>query len=459
MCATAPASISDSHRALVNVLYNYYHQDQLPRGTNLNPSIGGVRPNPAFGNIISTVTDAEIIRHELFVNFSLNLLKPGPTANTARFNWRRLAANGSYSYIRARRNAIGPFDVPATGTLDTEWGHGPADNPYRVNVGITSTQMKDLSVNLSLNASDGFPYTQTTGLDDNQDGLLNDRPAGVGIWMLRTSPVWSLNTRFTYNLPLPFSAAKAGGPTPPRYRASVYAAINNLTNHANLIGFSGVMTSPFFMTATAVQNPRKVDMGFTLSFSSEGLRPSDSPARSLARRFAGALRCHLRRSRGSLASARSHGSGFAPRTPQRAPSSGTYIELPVSSSVFMSLRIQAQPPVPSSENLLAIMAAMTWRALELVGHGEPAETGGDLLDFPRDAREALGLRLFRQQEAKGVHQLSRRVRFLDHAVDDDLRYAHRQHLGRRVRSCTRRPGAARTRRALVAVLHASIPAR
>ena len=225
-----------------------------------------MRPNPAFGNIISTVTDAEILRHELFINFSLNLLKPSPAGNTARFNWRRLAANGSYSYIRARRNAIGPFDVPASGTLETEWGHGPADNPYRVNVGITSTQMKNLSINLSLNASDGFPYTQTTGFDDNHDGLLNDRPAGVGIWMLRTTPVWSANTRVTYNIPLPFSAAKGGGPTPPRYRASVYAAVNNLTNHANLTGFSGVMTSPFFMTATAVQNPRKVDMGFNLSF-------------------------------------------------------------------------------------------------------------------------------------------------------------------------------------------------
>ena len=51
---------------------------------------------------------------------------------------------------------MGPFDVPATGTLATEWGNGPADNPYRVNVGVTSTQLKNLSVNLSLNASDGF---------------------------------------------------------------------------------------------------------------------------------------------------------------------------------------------------------------------------------------------------------------------------------------------------------------
>ncbi|HEX9367032.1 MAG TPA: TonB-dependent receptor, partial [Vicinamibacterales bacterium] len=65
-----------SPRASVNVLFNYYHQDQLPRGTNLNPPVDGVRPNPAFGNIIATVTDAEIIRHELYINFNLSLVMP-----------------------------------------------------------------------------------------------------------------------------------------------------------------------------------------------------------------------------------------------------------------------------------------------------------------------------------------------------------------------------------------------
>ena len=56
------------------------------------------------------------------------------------------------------------------------------------------------------------------------------------------------------------------GPAAQRYRASLYVSINNLTNHANLSGFSGVMTSPFFMTATSVQNPRKVDLGFNIAF-------------------------------------------------------------------------------------------------------------------------------------------------------------------------------------------------
>ena len=65
-----------SPRASVNVLFNYYHQDQLPRGLNLNPLIDGVRPDPNYANIIETVTDAEIIRHEFFVNFNVNFAPP-----------------------------------------------------------------------------------------------------------------------------------------------------------------------------------------------------------------------------------------------------------------------------------------------------------------------------------------------------------------------------------------------
>jgi hypothetical protein len=253
-----------SPRASVNVLYTYYNQGQLPRGKNLNPVVDGVRADPNFANIISTVTDAELRRHELYVNFNWSLLAPAQSANRATWNWRRIAANGGYSYIRARRNAIGPFDVPASGTLDTEWGRGPADNPYRLNLSFTSTQLKNVTVVTLLNASDGYPYMFTTGHDDNGDGLLNDRPPGVGIWSLRTTPQRTLSGRCTYNLPL--GTSPSGAPAAQRYKLSLYVAVSNLTNHGNLTGFSGVKTSRFFMTPTAVQNPRKVDIGMNVSF-------------------------------------------------------------------------------------------------------------------------------------------------------------------------------------------------
>ncbi len=253
-----------SPRASVNVLYTYYNQGQLPRGMNLNPIVNGVRADSDFANIIQTVTDAQLRRHEAYVNFNFSLVAPSPAAQRATINWRRLALNGGYSYLRARRNALGPFDVPASGRLDTEWGRGPADNPYRINVALSSTQVRNVTVVMSANASDGFPYNWVTGFDDNADGLLNDRPPGVGILALRTTPVWTLSGRCTYNVPL--SAPPGAGQGQPRYRLSLFASVNNLTNHANLSGFSGVTTSPFFRTATGVQNPRKVDIGMNIGF-------------------------------------------------------------------------------------------------------------------------------------------------------------------------------------------------
>lgn len=43
-------------------------------------------------------------------------------------------------------------------------------------------------------------------------------------------------------------------------------SVNNLTNRANYSGFSGVMTSPYFMQATSVSNPRQVDVSLRFNF-------------------------------------------------------------------------------------------------------------------------------------------------------------------------------------------------
>jgi hypothetical protein len=109
-----------SPRLRVNVLYNYIHLQQQPRGHNLNAPLNGVRPDPDFANVVESITDAEIRRHEVFVNAIINLATPSPAVNQARFNWRRLNVNAGYSLIRARNNANGPFEVSPSGDLDND---------------------------------------------------------------------------------------------------------------------------------------------------------------------------------------------------------------------------------------------------------------------------------------------------------------------------------------------------
>jgi hypothetical protein len=50
-----------------------------------------------------------------------------------------------------------------------------------------------------------------------------------------------------------------------RYRMSINFQVQKLTNRANYIGYSGVLTSPFYGRPTQAQNARRM-MGFGLGF-------------------------------------------------------------------------------------------------------------------------------------------------------------------------------------------------
>jgi hypothetical protein len=253
-----------SPRVRVNVLYNYIHQQQQSRGRNLNPLVDGVRPDPNFGNIIEAVTDGQIRRHEVSVNSTISLAAPSPALSQARFNWRRVNLNVSYSMVRARNNTEGQWAVPQTGNIEDDWGPGPADQPYRVQVLLSSTQIRGVTANVTYLANAGQVYNQTTGFDDNRDGFVSDRPAGVGLRSLRGAGQSTLNTRFQYA----FRRGPAAGPTSSqgRYAMNVFVNIQNITNHQNLGGYSGVMTSPFYRQPTYAVNPRRVDIGMGMNF-------------------------------------------------------------------------------------------------------------------------------------------------------------------------------------------------
>ena len=134
------------------------------------------------------------------MNGNFNLAPPGPATDRARWNWRRVSGTWSYQWIRARRNSGSPFEVPPTGSLEDEWGHGPGDLPYWFSVNISSTQLRNLNAGVTWQANDGYPYMLTTGRDNNGDGIINDRPAGVGVWSLRGTDQSTVSTRFAYTL-------------------------------------------------------------------------------------------------------------------------------------------------------------------------------------------------------------------------------------------------------------------
>jgi len=271
--------------------FTYAHATghDLMRGENLNRPINGVRPDPLFVNIVRVVSDAASRQDNLnaFASFSFSPPQSNPFNPTTgpRWNWKRTSINLNYSTGRLENNTDGPYSLPASGSPDGEWGHVPGEiRKHRVNIGINSSALKNLNANVNLNASTGTPYTITTGHDDNGDLVFNDRPAGVGRNTQWTPGQWTVNANFNYSIAIGKKTVAGpggitgitmrngevtvmtGGAAPPRYRIGISANVINLTNHANYVGYTGTMTSPFFLQPQNVQNMRKVDISLNFSF-------------------------------------------------------------------------------------------------------------------------------------------------------------------------------------------------
>jgi hypothetical protein len=257
----------------------------LLRGRNLNLPVAGVRPDPEFGNVVEVVSDAQSRLHSLNVNGNVSLAAPSPPGTGPRFNWRRTSINASMFVGSSRNNTDGAFRFPPNGDLETEWGPAATDVRYRGSVGFNTTMLRNLSANLFLSASSGSPYTIRTGRDDNGDLEFNDRPAGVGRHSARGAGQMNLSGNFSYMIAFggrtialpPGIRITAGGggpvtvetvaqPDAKRYRLTLNAQVQNLTNRKNYGGYSGIMTSPFFGVPTMVTGTRKVDVGMSFSF-------------------------------------------------------------------------------------------------------------------------------------------------------------------------------------------------
>ena len=261
----------------LNATYTFRRGTGLLRGHNFNAPVSGVRPNPAAGNIVEVAGDAESRLHQVGVTASLMLL-----------NWRQTFLAAGYVLSSNETTTTGAFALPASGDdLSAEWG--PSAPRHRASVMFNTRPFGALAVSINLRAQSGTPYNVTTGADANGDGLFNDRPAGTSRNSAAGAAQFDAGLRVSYTIGFgPPRAGAAGGgqqvvmigagggggmpgglgsgPTDRRFRLELYAAAQNVTNYRNYIGYSGVLTSPFFGEPTNVLNPRKTEIGIRFGF-------------------------------------------------------------------------------------------------------------------------------------------------------------------------------------------------
>ncbi len=254
------------------------------RGRNINaPREDGTRPDPALGNVTEVESTARM--RGTSINTGLNLNVPS----------RRTSVLANYSWIRQENDADGPFSLPADSyRLSGEWAPA-AGVPHHIFSSIVNTTLfKSIRLGVSATARTGSPYNVTTGRDDNGDTVFNDRPAGIRRNSATTAGMWDVAARIGYAFGFgerPPSTAGPGGPTMviqriggpggagdmlgamggggaenKRLRFEIFASVQNLLNHVNPIGYSGVMTSPFFGQPTAAMPARRIDIGVKMGF-------------------------------------------------------------------------------------------------------------------------------------------------------------------------------------------------
>ncbi len=312
---SAGVSQTISRRLNTNVLYSYAYRYGLLVGRNLNAPVNGVRPDPSFSNVVVATPDGEGNAHNVNASFNLNLGPmspaggpggpgsppmmmggpgmfvvmggPGPGGSSTGpwFSWRRgLTVSGSYGWGRSYDNTDGAFAIPASANLEDEWGPSMFDRRHFGHFSVTSSAIRNLTARLGINGSSASPLTIRTGTDDNGDLVFNDRPAGVGRNSARTVSQWNSNAGLTYGFTLGKKQVTSGGgvqimgspagltvnptaaQTIPRYRLNLAVNIQNLLNKPVYSGFSGIMTSPFFLKPTSAFGVRRITFNTNVSF-------------------------------------------------------------------------------------------------------------------------------------------------------------------------------------------------
>jgi hypothetical protein len=260
--------------------YSFRRGIHLLRGRNINAPIDGVLPDPSAGVVTQIESSANSFSHIWFVNF----------------NWAKIGKfmiGASYVLSKTTDETDGALSLPAN-NFDLRGERGPSlqDTRHRFNILTNFRLTKSLGLSTIFNASSARPYNLTTGFDDNRDLSVNDRPAGVGRNSARGAGQWDLSSRLSWGFSFgkrPDSQGMGGpqvriirggsdsgemlgamgsmpGQDDKRFRTQFFIQATNVFNHANPIGFSGVLTSPLFGQPIAALPGRRIETGMRFSF-------------------------------------------------------------------------------------------------------------------------------------------------------------------------------------------------
>jgi hypothetical protein len=270
------ASIGYDRQLTANLVlqtsYQMLRGENQMRARNINAPVDGVRPDPAFGDITQFESTGRSQSDRLTV---------GARFRTPFQQGRQpLMFNVNYTVGHEQNHADSATALPSDSlNPDSDWGPSRQDVRHRVQLQAQVPLLFGVRGNFNLNVNSGVPYTMTTGFDDNDDGVFNDRPEGVSRNSLRGDPTWGLNLNLSRRFAIGSAVASPqggfggpgqgrgpGGPGGSRYSVELFVQAQNVLNHVTHTGYTGNLSSPFFGRATSVGAPRDVNMGLRFNF-------------------------------------------------------------------------------------------------------------------------------------------------------------------------------------------------
>jgi hypothetical protein len=239
------------------VSYQRIRGTKLARARDLNAPLPGsdVRLDPTVGQIAYFEHSGMSTHHHIKASMR------------QRFSIFNVSANYSY-YTGWNDSSTGGFNALPTNSHDrmTDWGYAGNEH-HTFNTGINSRLPLDVYLTTNITFRSGEAYTITTGKDDNKDGVINDRPAGVP----KNSEFGPHYFDVSFNFSKAFQLTRGTAPTRGNVAASgpqvnVFANVNNAFNMTHPGTPSGVMTSPFFRRSYNASSPREIEVGMRFQF-------------------------------------------------------------------------------------------------------------------------------------------------------------------------------------------------
>jgi hypothetical protein len=211
--------------------------------------VGGTyaRPNPMLGQVREMQSEGYLKGNALELTFRG---KPS----------KYFAGQVQYTLSRTDNNTSGITFFPVNSyDPGADWGRSDNDRLHKFDLLASTQPSRFFTLGAALSLYSGKPVTITTGADDNQDGIINDRPAGVARNTMHGPGTIGLDLNLSHDFALSKQKKEAK-------MISVSLNSFNVLNHPNYVTYIGTISSPLFGKPAAAQPPRRMQLDVQFKF-------------------------------------------------------------------------------------------------------------------------------------------------------------------------------------------------